>query len=323
MMSKIDLGWGEPFCVRDVLKKHYKKNFKINIDKLSYAEDYGNQDLIELTREFLKQSTGIDYKYIIITNGTTSAINIVLRTMKKAGKVNCYTNEYYFPYYPDIVYKNGLNQVKKLESTCNLVLNKRENLTLLDSPSNPFGKFSTYNIDNVIWDSVYHNDVYLNEHVVVPNHIVNCGSYSKFLGLTGARIGWIATNDKNQYNKYCYDSLYENCTISNISQLYLLDVMSTISWYYFSKDSKELINNNRNELNRISYLFNNQVVPKNGMFYCVWADKKSYNIVNKANVKFIKIDEENDKHLIRFNLAQKNDLTKKAVNAIIKVDDSN
>lgn len=321
-MSKIDLGWGEPFCVREALQDHYRKDFKIKIKNLSYSSDNGNEELVEITREFLKQSTGIEYKYIAITNGTTNALNIVLRVMKKKGKENCYTNKHYFPYYPDIIYKNGLNQINELQSTCNVILNKKENIILLDSPSNPFGSFSTYDVKDVIWDSVYHNDVYLNTHNNVPNHLVNCGSYSKFLGLTGVRVGWIATNNEKDFKKFCYDSLYENCTISTISQLYVLDVMKTINWYYFSKDAKDLINNNRGELNRISYLFNNETVPRNGMFYCVWADKKVVDIIEKANIKYVPLDEENGKHLIRFNLAQTNKLTKKAVDSIIKVDSS-
>lgn len=322
-MSKIDLGWGEPFCVREVLEKHYRKDFKINIKDLSYSSDNGNEDLIKITKKFLKESTGIDYKYVTITNGTTNALNIVLRNMKKKGKENCYTNEHFFPYYPDIIYKNNLNQINKLETTCNIILNKKENLVLLDSPSNPSGKFSTYEANDIVWDSVYHNDVYLNSYDVAPNHTVNCGSYSKFLGLTGARVGWIATNNEKDFKKYCYDSLYENCTISAISQLYVLDLMKTINWYYFSKDAKELINNNRNEMNRLSYLFNNTPVSRDGMFYCVWADKKAKDIVEKANITYVPLDEESGRFLIRFNLAQTNDLTKKAVNRIIKCDSSN
>lgn len=322
-MNSIDLGWGEPFCVRDVLTKHYKKQFKVNISDLSYSADDGNKELIEVTRSFLKDTTGIDYKYIIITNGTTNALNIALREMKRKGKINCYTNEYFFPYYPDIIYKNKLNQINKLGTTCNLILNSKENCVLLDSPSNPFGSFYNYDCNNVIWDSVYHNNVYLNTEIKnIPKHCVNCGSYSKFLGLTGVRVGWIATNNEDDYKKYAYDNLYENCTISTLSQLYVLDIMNTINSYYFSKEAREVINNNRDELNRISYLFNNITVPRDGMFYCVWTTKKTYDIIKKANVKVIELDNDGNRYLIRFNLAQRNDLTRQAVDSIIKIADS-
>ena len=62
-----DFSWGEPFCVREALKQYYKnRGFFFDIDQGKYSPNMGDEKLVELTKQFLRETTGIDYKYVII-----------------------------------------------------------------------------------------------------------------------------------------------------------------------------------------------------------------------------------------------------------------
>lgn len=324
MIQTYDFGWGEPYCVREALKHYYKRKIHpVNIDNLHYSPDEGLEELISYTRMFLENTTGIDYKYIIITNGTTGAINVVLRSLANREKKNiCYTHKYFFPYYPHIISKNGYQHKTGLYNQHECQLSKKNTVGLVDSPSNPEGEILLYTDreNNIIWDSVYHNPVFVNTIPVKPDHRVNCGSYSKVFGLTGARIGWIATNCEEDYKAFMEENLYESCTISMPGQDLLLDILKNMDLNNFMRSAKYRINNNREMFDKVKNLFDNQPVTENGMFYSAWSTPKSYKLLDRLDIKYVEIDSENKNRLLRFNLAQTNDITKKAVRRILKED---
>lgn len=321
-MSNFDFGWGEPFCVREALKHYYKrKTYKtVDIDSLKYSPDDGDQDLIDLTRWFIKETTGIEYKHIIITNGTTGAINIALRVLAKEGKSICYTHKYHFPYYPQIIEKNGYRHQTGLYRDHEYQLGHDSVVGIVDSPANPTGDLLLYydHKNNIIWDSVYHNPVYINTIPVIPDHRVNCGSYSKVFGLTGSRIGWIATNSEKDYKKFSDENLYENCTISAPSQDLLLDIFDNMDLNNFMRSAKYRVNNNREMWDRIKDLFDNQEVPENGMFYAAWADPIAYKLLDKLGFTYVTMDSKGNDKYLRFNLAQTNEITDKAIRFLLK-----
>jgi aspartate/methionine/tyrosine aminotransferase len=314
--------WGEPFCVREALKHYYKRSMTkpVNIDELQYCLDDGNEDLINLTRWFIKETTGIEYKYIVITNGTTGAINVALRVMAKEGKKNCYTHKYHFPYYPAIIEKNNYKHKIGLYRNHEKQLNSSSAVGLVDSPSNPAGDLLLYSDhkNNIIWDSVYHNPVYVNTIPVIPDHRVNCGSYSKVFGLTGVRVGWIATNSQEDYEAFRDENLYELCTVSVPSQELLLDIFDNMDLNNFMRSAKYRVNNNREMWDRIKGLFDNQEVPENGMFYPAWADPIAYKLLDKLGFTYVEMDNKGKDKYLRFNLAQTNDITNQAVRYLIK-----
>lgn len=321
-MSNFDFGWGEPFCVREALKHYYKRKVHkaVDIDSLKYPPDDGDQDLIDLTRWFIKETTGIEYKHIIITNGTTGAINIALRALAKEGKSVCYTHKYHFPYYPQIIEKNGYRHQTGLYRDHEQQLGRDSVIGIVDSPANPTGDLLLYydHKNNIIWDSVYHNPVYINTIPVIPDHRVNCGSYSKVFGLTGSRIGWIATNSEEDYKKFSDENLYENCTISAPSQDLLLDIFDNMDLNNFMRSAKYRVNNNREMWDRIKDLFDNQEVPENGMFYAAWADPIAYKLLDKLGFTYVTMDSKGNDKYLRFNLAQTNEVTDSAIRFLLK-----
>lgn len=322
--NNYDFGWGETVCVRNALKHYYKRRvYPIEVTTMSYPPDYGNDKLIEYTRKFLKDSTGINYKYICITNGTTGALNVVLRALRKEeGFENCYTHQYHFPYYPGIIEKNGYVQKKGLYQQHEKNLKEDKTLAIVDSPTNPEGNLLIYgnSNNNIIWDSVYHNSVFINHIPVKPEHRVNCGSYSKVLGLTGVRIGWIATNDAKDFELFAEENLLETCTVSCISQELVVDVLENTDLEQFFRSARYRINNNREMFQRLEYLFDGQEIPENGMFYVAWATKYVRDLFLQLGIKYVTLDSRGNDKLLRFNLAQCNDLTKKAVRYILSED---
>jgi aspartate/methionine/tyrosine aminotransferase len=322
-MKEYKFCWGEPYCIRDALKSFYKnKTSKIDTDLISYQVYEGNPELINKTRDFIKNTTGTEYKFIVITQGTTGAINIVLRSLQRKFKYDkCATYKYYFPYYPSIINKNNYRHI--VQKTPEFIFSNDSNtLNLIDSPSNPTGNmFFCHDAKNsIIWDSVYHNPVFVNNNITNPEHRVNCGSYSKAFGLTGARIGWIATNDETDYAVFKDENMYENCSISYLSQSFVLDVLINTDTNAFMRHSKHLVNNNREMFHKISYMFDNQPVPDNGMYYAAWADPHTNKLLNRLNIKSIKLDVDAKYEYLRFNLAQINAITNKAVKLLIKED---
>lgn len=324
-MSKVlDFGWGDPYCVREALKFYYQKKFtSINFDDLKYHLGDGNEDLIKLTRQFIQETTGEYYNYITITNGTTSALNIVLRVLAKSEKKHtCYTHKYYFPFYPHIIEKNNYKHEKGLYRDHQQQLSQEGVIGLVDSPSNPEGDLLAYgNIsNNIIWDSVYHNPVFINGIGVKPDHRVNCGSYSKVLGLTGARIGWIATNSLEDHNLFTKENLHENCTLSHVNQNLIVDILNNIDLNNFLRAAKYRVNNNRELFEKIIYLFDNQQVPENGMFYSAWTSKHTVKVLDKLEIKYVTLDEEGGYKFLRFNLAHYNETTQKMIRFLLKED---
>jgi aspartate/methionine/tyrosine aminotransferase len=325
MSDIFDFGWGEPFCVREALKRYLKsKAFKpVNIDNMGYTPDDGDPELIKLTKLFLKETIGKEYKHVIITNGTTGALNVVLRCLhRKEDKKLCITHKYHFPYYPEIIKKNGYSHTIGLYQNHEKDLALKDSVGIVDSPSNPTGDLLLYSDheNNVIWDSVYHNPVYINTIPVKPDHRVNCGSYSKVFGLTGLRIGWIATNSDEDYQMFMEENLYENCTLPFQTQDFMKDILNNTDLYNFMRSAKYRINNNREMFDKISNLFNKQPVPENGMFYTAWTDPYVCKLLDRLDIKCVELDEDGDSKFLRFNLAQTNDVTNRAIRRILKED---
>lgn len=319
-----DFGWGEPVCVRDCLKRYYNNNMLFfDIDKFNYTPEAGSIELVNLTKKFIELTTGISYKHIIITHGTTGALNVVLRSLKNTeDKKTCFTHKYFFPYYPHIIEKNQYKQIQGMDVNYKSDLATRNSVGIVDSPSNPLGELYFYddNYNNIIWDSVYHNQVFLNTIPIAPEHRVNCGGYSKVFGLTGLRVGWIATNSDKDYTNFLSENLYENCTMSTLTQSFMVNLLNNIDLDNFLKAAKYEVNNNREMFDKIKHIFDNQEVPENGMFYSVWANKTSILLLDKLQIKSVKLDEMGEDTLIRFNLAQNNEVTRKMTRFVLKED---
>jgi len=316
MNKPINLGWGYPICVKEVLDFKYISNSNLSptID-MDYPAYEGKEALINQ----IKNLTG--KKYVIITNGATQAINIILRALRKhENKEIVMTNKHTFPYYSGMIHKAGLTQQYITKDTLSIANNV---INLIDMPSNPWGKVHEIKdlSNNTIHDAVYNNKIYINSTINrTVNARIEVGSVSKLLGITGARIGWIATNDWLDYSICLEECKLENCGVSVPSQDIIIDIFDRLDLEDFMTIAQGRINFNREEFLKLNAFLDEQVVSTDGMFYCAWVDNKGLDIIDKANVSYIVLEVESNKKLIRFNLAQNNTLTKQAIKAILIAD---
>lgn len=319
MDYKYDLAWGDPYFLLELLDKTANSGFPTPIEKCTYAPDLGNEKLLEHIKSITKRCTGNNYRYFCITNGATQALNSCIRQMGQAEKaVHIVTSKFGYPYYPHMVDKTHRFVHKRVDFST--YKGQDNELYIVDSPSNPLGEQSSFNYKNVIWDAVYHNRIYNACPVIQPKHEVFVGSFSKLLGLTGARVGWLATNDLETFQKLFKDTLYENATISRVSQQYVLNILKRLDLERFVDLGRNYLDMNRHMLHGLHNL-TQQDVQEKGMFYCFNADKKMIDILDKASVRYVVFNTDNGL-MVRLNMGQTGDVLNKAVMAIKKADRS-
>jgi len=308
--QECDLGWGNPYFLLEILDEMYVNKMQFqDIYNMSYAPDNGFPELIELTKRTIEQTTGLKYKHVFITAGATQAINTIFHFEKKSGSKFVKMREFGYPYYTSMVINAGLERIP-------LGGDDTKAFILLDSPSNPLGEQLSIDHAGVYWDAVYHNKIYNANMNIVPQHRAMIGSYSKLLGLTGVRIGWVATNSDSYYQLLSSTSLADTATVSIPSQKLVTDILKTVNLGNFLQKGKNHLDDNREELQKLSHLFCGLDVPECGMFYCIPANKQIFDLFRSCRVRYVKIRED----LLRLSLGQTRSITKAAVKAILKED---
>lgn len=324
-IKKLDLSWGNPYFLLQVLNNEITKTFSgatWDFMDVIYEEDAGNEALLEKCKQITEMLTGNKYKHYLITNGATQAINTIMRTWNyERGIVYCVTGKLGYPFYPEMIDKNGLWQKKVDLSSHNIDLS--DEMVLVDSPSNPLGEQISDMIyvkdrQNVVWDAVYHSKIYNANMLRTPNHEVYVNSFSKLLGLTGSRVGWLATNDTYDYEQFKKESLYENATVSQPSQKLIIEVLQSIDINNFIDKGRRSLERNRDIIDGISSLVGGEV-QEIGMFYSFHVDKKMIDLFNKSDIGYVLFDVDGDK-MMRLNIGQTSDILQKAVRRIRKID---
>jgi aspartate/methionine/tyrosine aminotransferase len=305
-MKELDFGWGNPYFLLDILSTHKDivKTSALTRD-CSYGPDAGNLELIAKTREIIRYTTGQEYKNVLITHGATGAINSALRFFKDTGIDKVRTTKFGYPFYEEMIEKAGLERVRGLIAP----RPPHKSIALIDSPSNPEGLQTLLGSPlQDIWDSVYHNKIYTDDLKIIPGHSIMVGSYSKLLGITGARVGWLATDCDFTYDAILKDTLHELATISLFSQGAVLSLLDNLDIEGVLATGKKDLDSNKTQVQKIEYIFDNQPVQKNGMFYLAQADKAALKLLERCKIKYVSLQE----NYIRLNMGQ----SKKIVNEL-------
>lgn len=313
-----DLGWGNPYFLLDILKNTMSNKFLHNIEDMNYGPYEGNSKIIEQTHQVIKETTGQEYNHILMTNGASGALNLILRRFRAKGGEKVYTTQYGYPSYGSFISRAGLERIRDLNS-CPLSLGIGNNLhmRLIDSPENPLGtQYTLGNPDIDIWDSVYNNQIYTKKTRIIPKHKFMVGSYSKLLGLAGARLGFIATNDPLAYEDLKIESRAEYTGISKPSQDMIGHILTSIKLDKFMQYGNEDLCYNKEEFQKIEYLFDGQEVNEVGMFYCAKADPKAVDLLDRVGIGYVRLDEET----IRLSMGHTKKTTKEAIKAILTGD---
>lgn len=321
--------WGDTHGIREAMIKTapWLVFLPQPISSFGYPNHEGQENLLKLIEKLCKNLTGNKYKYILITQGCTHALNAYAWAEKdedlKPGDQDLATNNLYFPFYPGIAKNQGLRhapgQVGKLYKA----------IQIIDSPSNPLGEITYGDLGRSIWDAAYYTPTYgaITANLIgrkqtsIPAHVAMAGSLSKLTGINGIRIGWLATNEKNLYQKAANWISHDVCGVSWPSQWLAEQLLTKIDLEKFWKISKAVIDNNKNEIEKLSLIFGNQEIPKMGMFALFEVDKKLKKLLEKASVAtmpgFLCGDKRDS---VRINLAHTNEATKEMVKSVLKAD---
>lgn len=320
-MSKFNLYWGNSVAVRKAFLEIAKADpllvTSLDLENYNYTDHEGNRELIELTKKYLKEQLGLNYNYVILTNGATGAVTISLRHYRSSGFKEVITNSPHFTLYPTMIETAGMCQAHERESDLSKI-------QLIDSPSNPLGKIVLSDtISPTIWDSVYHSQVYMPKIYVghFPTHNVMCGSFSKLTGLNGLRIGWIATNDFFIYENVKKLILGEYCGIDRPGMDILVKLLNNFDWDGYYLKANSYLDLNRENWSKLEKFFAGQAVSNIGMFYYAPMDKSCKKLMDRSGVTYMLGDNMGgSKDFGRFNLGQDMRVIDEAVKEILKTD---
>lgn len=308
MTKPFYFSFGEPVCIRELLQQMYPITKLQRPSELKYSSDEGEPELIELLWQYIFETTDMPYKHIFVTPGCIPAVNTAMRVLaKRKGFTDISTHMDSFYYYSHMIEKAGFNAINHVHD---------RSIGISDSPSNPYGTYCNIaEQTSNIWDSVYYSNVFINGFHMPPGHIINCGSVSKTLGLTGLRIGYIATNCDTLAEALRHEVKYEYCTVSMLAQTYLIDILKNLDSERFYLAAKGAVNCNREEISKLEYMLNSPMAI-DGMFYTGYMDKSAERIFNAAGVEWTNLPSGR----VRFNLAQNNQLTKQMVETVRRID---
>lgn len=332
MTVKHDFGWGDTRGIRQIFKRHstFDVNIPQDLTQFGYPPHEGNADLIVEVRKLILDLTGHEYKHILITNGATHALNAFVSAKKDENVKSLVTRNLYFSFYPKIAENHGLEHTFRHPEFDGIVYSNE--IGIVDSPSNPQGILTgdRGNDRNIVWDAAYHTPTYcgiirdgkLQCPNIRPRHEAMVGSLNKLTGINGLRVGWLATDNYNLYRAAFFYVEADLCGVSAPSQDYATKILKTVDLPAFYAETKGLLDNNRTELERLSYLFGGQPIFPYGMFALFEVDSGLRSLFRKAGVQFM--DGKNigdvERDSVRINLANSNNDTRRMVNDIIKAD---
>ena len=152
MGHKFDFALGDTRGIRQIMLKHaFFLHLAPPWEQFGYPPNFGDKELVDLTTKLVKSLTGTDYKYVIITNGATQALNAFICAKKETKTHSVHTHNLYFFFYPDIIKLHGLHHTP--EET---IAAKPYQISIVDTPSNPVGKINNGgSINGTVWDAAY------------------------------------------------------------------------------------------------------------------------------------------------------------------------
>lgn len=127
-------------------------------------------------------------RYIVVTNGAKQALAAAFYAYKKNADRSAVAHPApYWPSYPTLARQVGMyfRGGRGYDDYVNCVTH----------PNNPDGAEHKFGEIYDVWDAVYAHSVYGWDYTV-PEHQCSVWSASKLLGLSGVRVGWLATEEK-------------------------------------------------------------------------------------------------------------------------------
>ena len=308
----IHLGGGEPeipaplSAVEAIIKKAQSR-------KIKYSPSTGTPELKAAVVEYTKKHYGIslENKNVIISSGAKQAIyDFLLSTVNKGDEVIFPVP--YWVSYPEMIKLAGgvpvaVTPKEGIQITfeeLKAAVTPKTKAIMLNSPNNPSGAlfgedFLRQTVElceqNNIWlmtDDIYHQLVFDGANAPSPfkfaknpDNIVAVNGVSKLYGLTGLRIGWAVSTNKDiiaAMGRFQAQTTSCNSSLSEAGALAALTGPQEIV-----DELRKILENNRNTLlNELSKIEGLKVYAPKGTFYC-FADFSRYNKNSLALSNFL------------------------------------
>ena len=241
----------------------------------------GQPELLESLKKYHKG----EYKYIVVTNGAKQALSATFYAYKQLGKTWAYHPAPYWPSYPTLS--------KLVDLPFRFNKDDSPPLEILTSPNNPNGQECVgWQCD--IWDAAYFHPVYGATGKLA--HEVSIWSASKLFGISGLRIGWLATNNEKiakeaaTYVEKTTSGVNVNAQYHLNGILYILSLGHTDKTYENARN--EMLENGKMFMHYLGkYIKNCDGVPVSGKGGFAWFQVENPNHFNealkRANVRMI------------------------------------
>jgi aspartate/methionine/tyrosine aminotransferase len=312
-----------------------KANFNSKLIQ-QYGGNDGDSDLINTIRDVFDLT---NHK-VMVAPGGMATLDLVINSLSD--------DMFYVPNY----HWGSWNKIltihnKKIESFNDFDLKSfkpESGVVMLCYPSNPTGwcpskeelkEFIDYcylkNI-TVILDLPYYFLFNDNNSIseILKDNVILLSSFSKSFGLSGLRVGFIATTNIELYNTLRIRSLYKYNSISTISQfvinMLLTDDCGKVSLQDYKYKTTSHIALNIQYLRDNGLLFDEYPTTPIGPFAIV---NKTFNELMKCNIssvpldKFTVVKNENHKRYSRISVAVNHEIFKKYFDMVEKIDISN
>jgi aspartate/methionine/tyrosine aminotransferase len=290
----IDCSVGEPHIVRDILDKYFdfrSINLRGSSKWTEYPNSTGNKSLLKILEDKYQSP-------VIVTNGAKQALGACFYALSQMGKNSCAMRSPYWALIPPLMKMHNLKP-QFIEGDNSVTESAEAYLCL--APNNPDGfvpahlseMASFYKERGVpfIHDAAYYTHTYLpGDYELKSLGDAQIYSVSKMLGISGARVGFVVCHNPVMYSHI--KSYMEAMTVgvSNISQLYVFNLLSSMAYdadsaKRFEQDSFAALQKAKKIFSQVSPEILN--VPSNlesvpGMF--LWA-----KVMSKANFQKSKI----------------------------------
>lgn len=230
----IDVSVGEPHVVREKLMEVFDLSV-YELPKVDHMFEYpapqGYKPLVKL----LEDKHGSP---VIITNGAKQALGAVFYALARMGKEYVAMKSPYWALIPPLTQMHGL------EPTYGEPDVESEDPYLLLAPNNPDGQCAPsselkqlaneYKNNNVpfIHDAAYYTHTYLPlGYKLEQLGDVQIYSFSKSLGLSGLRLGYVVCPNTEYYNHIKYYMETMTVGVSIVSQIFLHDLLHRMHGY--------------------------------------------------------------------------------------------
>jgi aspartate/methionine/tyrosine aminotransferase len=230
----IDSSVGEPYLIRDNLYKHFSWDEEIKCagNDLSYPFPQGYEPLIK----FLEDKHQAP---VIITNGAKQGLGATFYALQKMGKVNMGMRLPYWALIPPLAEMHGIKPIFA-DVSHETLTNGSFDSYLCVAPNNPDG-WMPADLEQIylacqdkgipfIHDGAYYNQLYLSRAPqTVPLGDVQVFTFSKSLGLSGLRLGYVVCHNVEFYKHISAYMEAMTVGVSTISQRYAFNILTSMA----------------------------------------------------------------------------------------------